>query len=999
MGDFLEAVKSVRTRRGEEAQDSQLEAVRTTDRKPRPTIYDESGHRNQQPSNINPSTLTPKSANEALRILRSKLDIDQLVATLSYLTSSKDVALESGAPFSLHDPGPLQAQIINTLLNSVVPDFWPNLTGSQRSRMITCLKSVAGLSAIIARLKLLSSQKTGLISNYANQRIPEVLELTDKLFAGDEVFLNVWHQLQTIASDKIKRDLAWKDFVNLTASGKIIACVAQAEDTPKGLQRRSWLAKGSEYAQWIGKNIAGLMLANPSLEDAPEASAQIFAKALNLGYPEQLLQGVFKKLLYADVKNATQGTLCTTLVNALPLHAKRTFAEHTLHWLSTLTTSTDTLLESPNQDVSAIAGFLCGMVQDELVKQHVLSSLSDSVLSSSITVTVRRACLAALILSEDDEMQALLDKLMSTFGNSLFINHTPIIQQDSIAQNLLLVAGHVHRQMPMALLMVARSSAHMQGVSNRLDSSNVRARWLGMVVGTAVSSLVDKEGSRMNFGTDEMESDEASWYLNLVKVEDRAGTLKDFNRLLQSRSETEKPTNRPKSTVKVDSGTTLNGKPVFGPPRPPAQTEVVGEKVTEIFDDDTEEEDDLKPYAKPDSDSEDSDEDATLVNRNKVRAPVYIRDLMSMLRDSENHDRFQLAIKHAAPLIRRKANFGAEVKDHASELAVILCNLQDPYSTEDFDELKLRALIAVLLSDVTLIAPWLCKQVFTADYSVAQRCIILSALGLGGRELAGLNNDDELNPTLTNVDFPSRRLPSHLHATYTLPSTSIQRLEAATKSMEHTLINPLALRAADHSTVHLNAVKIRTFSSRMDVERTKRKPAPNQLAKIFAQSFFFPLSNRYQQEVAAYSSASVFASVPIVLVTFIKTLALLLHASGAATVGLPEVLEEFWNLLLSLRVKASTDISVLQAVLFALLTLLEVSFDKRRIAEECPKQLMETERWVDLIFERTGGGGGSVSESGTEDEAKVRTLAAGVLVKTREVIDAYQKQLIGYEFD
>ena len=187
-------------------------------------------------------------------------------------------------------------------------------------------------------------------------------------------------------------------------------------------------------------------------------------------------------------------------------------------------------------------------------------------------------------------------------------------------------------------------------------------------------------------------------------------------------------------------------------------------------------------------------------------------------------------------------------------------------------------------------------------------------------------------------------------------------------------------------------------SNRDGVSSVKRKPAPNQLAKVFGEAFFFPLSNRYQQEITSYSSASVFASVPIVLVTFIKTLALLLHASGPATGGLPQILEEFWDLLLSLRVKASTDISILQAVLFGLLTLLEISYDKQRIAEDCPKQLMETQRWVDLIFERTGGSG-LISENGNEDEVRVRTLAAGVLMKAREIIDAYQKQLVGYDFE
>jgi len=98
---------------------------------------------------------------------------------------------------------------------------------------------------------------------------------------------------------------------------------------------------------------------------------------------------------------------------------------------------------------------------------------------------------------------------------------------------------------------------------------------------------------------------------------------------------------------------------------------------------------------------------------------------------------------------------------------------------------------------------------------------------------------------------------------------------------------------------------------------------------------------------------------------------------------------EFWELLLSLRVKAVRDQSVLEAVLFGLLTLLEVQGGERRgLAEEWPKLLDETQRWVEVVFERLEGGGAR------EEEVKVRSLAAGVLVKCHEVFEAYQRMLV-----
>jgi telomere length regulation protein len=130
-----------------------------------------------------------------------------------------------------------------------------------------------------------------------------------------------------------------------------------------------------------------------------------------------------------------------------------------------------------------------------------------------------------------------------------------------------------------------------------------------------------------------------------------------------------------------------------------------------------------------------------------------------------------------------------------------LCNLQDPFQTENFDELKLQALIATVLSDVGVMAPWMSRQVFAGDYSLSQRCIMLSALGLAGRELAGFKNEDSLNPAPApdSTSFPTKRLPSHLHAVYNPSDMSVKRLHAAGQSLEHKLIQPLALSAADLS--------------------------------------------------------------------------------------------------------------------------------------------------------------------------------------------------------
>ena len=96
---------------------------------------------------------------------------------------------------------------------------------------------------------------------------------------------------------------------------------------------------------------------------------------------------------------------------------------------------------------------------------------------------------------------------------------------------------------------------------------------------------------------------------------------------------------------------------------------------------------------------------------------------------------------------------------------------------------------------------------------------------------------------------------------------------------------------------------------------------------------------------------------------------------------------EFWDLLLSLRSRA-TDPSVLEALLFAFLTLLDINEnDQRRLAEQNAKELLETQEWVDGVFETMGGG--------SEEGDRIRMLAAGVLMRCREVVEKYQRMLMG----
>jgi len=510
-----------------------------------------------------------------------------------------------------------------------------------------------------------------------------------------------------------------------------------------------------------------------------------------------------------------------------------------------------------------------------------------------------------------------------------------------------------------------------------------------MVVGMAVSELIDKPENKMNFESDDMHTSEAEWYRELTHIKDEAGSLDDirlFSGGKQDHQIVQLGLRKDRETGKLLDQ--LRRKPPAS--KPPSSTANIpsGIRIVDLDDGDSEE-DDLVPYRKPDSDPEDEEDDPTLVQRNKPLPPVYIRDLISGLRDTEDYDRYKLSLETASSLIRRKANFGREVSDHIFDLISALLNLSDAFELSDFQELRQQALIAVLIADPTQIAQYLARSLFEGDYSISQRLAILTTLGLGARELAGFKSEDgdfTGANAVPSSSFPSQSLPEKLHKIYA-PSSQTT-VEAVSAKLERKIMEPMALSAADALTGP-NALKVRTFSSRMQVEKKRKKPIPNALAKIVAESFFFPLTGRWWSHVQAYGQQNMRFS-PHLLPPYLKTLALILHASGPGTLSLPQMTSEFFDLLLNVRGTAVGDIAVLEAVLFGLLTLLEINEDKRRLATEHSKELLESQEWARGVLESVGQG---------EEEGRVRMLAAGVVVRSQEVVKEYQRLLMGDMID
>lgn len=181
------------------------------------------------------------------------------------------------------------------------------------------------------------------------------------------------------------------------------------------------------------------------------------------------------------------------------------------------------------------------------------------------------------------------------------------------AQIILLAAGRLNRQHSSKLKEIGRSGAFLNAVSNRLAASSNRARFLGMIVGTGMSELMEEPGKGMKFDLEEMQSEEAQWYLSLTKAQDQVGSFDSMNALKKALPQLQQPPAEPRSHLKP--------KPSNRSTRSQSSKIVAIEEIDDS-DQETEEDEDLIPYEKPDDDAEDEDEDPTLVQRNKPTAPV-----------------------------------------------------------------------------------------------------------------------------------------------------------------------------------------------------------------------------------------------------------------------------------------------------------------------------------------------------------------------------------------
>ncbi|KAL2870621.1 telomere length regulation TEL2 family protein [Aspergillus lucknowensis] len=975
---------------------------------------------NAPPEASHPAPTTTPDADSSssvhvLSILRSTPNQDELYQVLSALDPYKKRF--SVADLDIRVPSSKTTQILNTLASTTIHDHWHSLNASSkrstigntkiRSALLRCFCSVPGISCLVTQLRSLivearaSSRQAD--ASGSGLRLENILEAISVLLEPDDLLWRLHTDIEAAYNNAIQKQVAWKELVSLLAASRVLSVSAEALSLvgdSDAAQKFSWLGNGSRFASWVGANICYMAskLGANSQKDHWKALASLTGRGLSLGYTDQLVREVFSGLLVSQSLTDQY----TTLFN----HLRWTEQLATLEAIFRDIEKNYFLAESfhgndmaSNQSVDAIAA-LCSVILSKRasLESQLIDWLSNGQGGSIQTTALRRALIVNLA-HRQDMIATLLTRSLERSADKLYIQHAPMKSQEANTQTVLLTAGYLHRLNAAEMKNIGRTSVFLNAVSNRLAAASTRARLLGMIIGTAISQLIEEPGKAMRFDLEDMESSEAEWYLSLVQIEDNIGPLD----LIKSREHiVTEWTQRPiKGPISVNTS-----RPSKNPSQGAAKIVAIEEIDDSFGDEDEDEDEDLIPYEKPDEDPSDSDDDPTLVQRNKPTAPVYIRELVASLRDTENLDRHELAITTAPGLIRRKTGFGTELAEHTQELALVLVGLQEQSKLPRFHEHRLQGMIALIVSQPLKLGQWFSAIFFGGDLSQVQRSAVLTALGLSARELAGVGAEDAKGlglPALPDSSFPSKKLPPHLEDIYTDNESPIASI---TRGIAQASLEPLAANAAD-SMSGPNALKVRTFSSRMDVEKRRQQRAAHRqkttvkdLYKVLSEGFFYPLAGRFEIMMIQFTSSTAPSHnpffVPHLLTLFIQTLTLTLSTMGPHTPFLPSLTQQTLTFLLSLHTRpVSEEPTILSALLSLFLAIIDLNVEsgtagEERLVTEFATQVMELREWAGEIFDRTP----AIRDS-SDPREQVRTLSAGVMVKLGEVVERYQGRLMG----
>ncbi|TDG98124.1 hypothetical protein EPR50_G00215290 [Perca flavescens] len=312
-------------------------------------------------------------------------------------------------------------------------------------------------------------------------------------------------------------------------------------------------------------------------------------------------------------------------------------------------------------------------------------------------------------LAADRERRPLLIQVLRSvsqaWANPSAVKHTSLEQQLYVSKALLLSVSLL-RDSELQELCSELLQCMLGGMQSHLDSSVVRIRRMGMVVGECLSSRMDINNTKLKFEYDQdEESQELLSLMTPIAGDEPEAELANG---VDSPRETGETT---PSTHNVSSQNKSNTEP----------------------DSDLDSDDELTPY--------DMSGD-----QEKMEAPPprYLRDCLETLISSEDAVRVELSLRAAEGLVRKNVFATREI---SVQLTKVLLHMEDKYSINSFLSLRQATMVALTVTDSISVTQYLTTEFYSLNYSLRQRLDILEVLALAAQELSKPINEKR-NPSM-----------------------------------------------------------------------------------------------------------------------------------------------------------------------------------------------------------------------------------------------------------
>ncbi|KAF9092681.1 telomere binding protein [Mortierella sp. GBA35] len=403
------------------------------------------------------------------------------------------------------------------------------------------------------------------------------------------------------------------------------------------------------------------------------------------------------------------------------------------------------------------------------------------------------------------------------------------------------------------------------GVGNWLELEDFRRKQIGLVVAEEFSKAVDTIGSPADFGLDGADLD-VQFTRSLVQLKDGTHSYQPQSHAIDKNTGDSQGPGQGFHGFGTTSGKVQVSDLTDSDDDedPDAAVDPYSRSHRHLNDDDTSDDDDgdLRPYEM--EDESDPDEDVGSARKQKVAAPLYLRDLATYIRANEDREKTEIGLQTATELIRRKAG-SLELEEHAEDLANTFVQLQDTFDTSNFFKLREGALVALVVTSPVIVSGVLTFQFYEKKNSLGQRLNILTALALGAQELSG---------------FDQSTLPLSKGQTGT-SSKDKRQTTPASASTSLTTQRP----TFDNITSAISLSRTRRFSQKSHIEASRPAPKANAFANL-APVFLGGLLGRWGGNRGAGVERGYDAlqrAPAMVLKKFVVTLGVLVHYSALVT--------------------------------------------------------------------------------------------------------------------